>query len=294
MGPTLNAKTAADRPRTTVGDFELTLFSDGTYLLDGGAFFGVVPKTLWSKRMSPDDRNLVACGTNCLLVRGGGQTVLVETGIGNKLPQKLKSIYNAQERLLDNLRAGGVQPETIDIVINSHLHFDHCGWNTVLRDGSAVATFPNARYYAPRGEWEHGSRQLERDRISYISDNYDPLIASGQMELLTQDKEIVPGIRVETFSGHTRHMQAIIIESRGQTACYISDLIPTSRHLDITWCMAYDLFPLETIENRKRYYSRALPERWLTIFTHDHETPWAYLEASAPGKVTVSGRPDEL
>jgi glyoxylase-like metal-dependent hydrolase (beta-lactamase superfamily II) len=289
-----NSRNAADRPRTKVGELELTMFSDGTYLLDGGAMFGVVPKTLWSKRITPDERNLVAAGTNCVVVRGNGKMVLIETGIGNKLPQKLKSIYNSQERLLANLRAGGVEPEQIDVVINSHLHFDHCGWNTVLRDGKPLATFPNATYYAPRGEWEHGSKQLERDRISYISDNYDPLISSGQMELLARDGEIVPGIRVETFPGHTRHMWAVIIESSGETACYISDLIPTSRHLDITWCMAYDLFPLETIENRKRYYSRAIPEHWLTIFTHDHETPWAYLESPQPGKIVVSGSPEEI
>ena len=286
-------KTAADRPRTRLGDFELTMLSDGTYLLDGGALFGVVPKSLWSRRVTPDEQNLVECGTNCLLVRGHGQTVLIETGIGNKLGPKLKAIYHPQERLLESMAAVGLDPVNVDIVINSHLHFDHCGWDTMLQNGKIVPTFRNARYFAPYGEWEHGTRQLERDRISYISDNYDPLIRSGQMELLREDREIVPGIRVETFSGHTRHMQAVFVESQGQTACYISDLIPTSRHLDITWCMAYDLFPLETIENRKRYYSRAIPERWLTVFTHDHETPWAYLEAPAAGKVAVSGRPEE-
>jgi glyoxylase-like metal-dependent hydrolase (beta-lactamase superfamily II) len=178
---------------------------------------------------------------------------------------------------MDSLRETGTNPEEIDIVINSHLHFDHCGWNTFYRDGVAVATFPNARYFAPKGEWEHGALQLERDRISYISDNYDPLIRSGQMTLLEGDHQIVPGISVAVYPGHTRSMWAVFVRSGGKTACYISDLIPTTWHLDPTWVMAYDLFPLESIENRKKYYAQSLPEQWLTMFTHDPDVPWAYI-----------------
>lgn len=267
-----------------LGDFKLTSFSDGTYFLDAGAMFGVVPKTLWSKRVSVDERNLMTCGTNSVLVEAHGKRVLIETGIGNKLGPRLKAIYENQERLLANLEAGGIAPESIDVVINSHLHFDHCGWNTMLRDGQLVPTFPNAKYFAPRGEWEHGKKQLERDRISYISDNYDPLIASGQMQLLEGAADIAPGIRVEPMPGHTRTMQAVIIESRGETACYISDLMPTSNHLDVTWVMAYDLFPLETIENKKKYYERAIPGNWLTLFTHDPAVPWARVGRTEKGK----------
>ena len=263
----------------TLGDFELTAISDGNYLADGGAFFGVVPKVLWERKVKADDLNRIAVSCNSVLVRTGRQNILIETGAGNKLAEKLKRVYQTEEKLLDNLHAAGAAPEDIDIVINSHLHFDHCGWNTVYKNGVAVATFPKAKYYAPEGEWKHGSLQLERDRISYISDNYDPLIRSGQMQLLNGDSEIVPGISVAVYPGHTRSMQAIFIRSGGKTACYISDLIPSTWHLDVTWVMAYDLFPLETIENRKRYYSKAVPEKWLTIFTHDPEIPWAYVES---------------
>jgi glyoxylase-like metal-dependent hydrolase (beta-lactamase superfamily II) len=272
-------------PRFALGKFELSIVSDGTYYLDAGSMFGVVPKSLWSRKVQANDRNLLDCGLNSVLIRGGGKTVLIETGIGNKLNDKLKAIYEPHEELLVNLRAAGAEPEAIDVVINSHLHFDHCGWNTVYREGKAVATFPNARYYVQRGEWEHARKQLERDRISYMTDNYDPLVESGQMELLDGDTELLPGIRVEVYPGHTRAMQAIIIESQGQTACYISDLIPTSHHVDLTWVMSYDLFPLETIENRKRYYAQAIPQHWLTIFTHDHKMPWAYLESPKAGKI---------
>ncbi len=264
--------------RITLGDIEITHVDDGTYYLDGGGFFGVVPKVLWQRRMPADEMNRISGAMNSLLVRTGKHTVLVETGMGSKLPEKTKQIYCPQEKLLQSLAAAGVRLEQIDIVINTHLHFDHCGWNTVRRNGRVEPTFPNARYYAQKGEWEHGIRQLERDRVSYISDNYDPLVRSGQMQLLEGDQAIVPGISVKVYPGHTRHMQAVMIRGGGQTMCYISDLIPTTAHLNLTWVMAYDLFPLETLESRKKFYAEAIPGKWLVAFTHDPATPWAYLE----------------
>jgi len=277
--------------RTTLGDFELTVVSDGTYYLDGGAFFGVVPKTMWSKRAMPDEQNRLDVGLNSLLVRTGKKNILIETGIGNKLPEKLAQIYKQPTKLLDNLHAAGVAPEDIDIVINTHLHFDHCGWNTVRRGDKFVATFPNAKYYVQEKEWEHGRLQLERDAVSYMSPNYDPLIESGQMVLLNGDLELLPGISVKVFPGHTANMQAVMVESGAgnekKTACYISDLIPTSAHIDLTWVMAFDLFPLQTIESRKKYYARAIPEKWLTVFTHDDQTPWGYVEKNDKGKLVL-------
>jgi len=273
--------------RTTLGDFELTAFSDGTYFLDGGAFFGVVPKSMWSKKVKPNEQNMVVTGLNSLLVRTGEHTVLIETGIGNKLPDRMVKIYGQPAKLLDDLSAGGVAPEDIDIVINTHLHFDHCGWNTIRKSGVVVPTFPKAKYYVQEGEWQHGRLQLERDAISYMTDNYDPLIKSGQMQLLQGDQEIVPGISVKVFPGHTANMQAVIVKSGGKTACYISDLIPTSAHLDLAWVMAFDLFPLQTIESRKAYYAQAIPEKWLTVFTHDPNGPWAYVEKDESGKMVA-------
>ena len=282
--------------RTTLGDFELTVVSDGTYFLDGGAFFGVVPKTMWSKKVATDEQNRLDAGLNSLLVRTGKKNILIETGIGNKLSEKMVHIYKQPAKLLDNLHAAGVAPEDIDVVINTHLHFDHCGWNTVRRGDRMVATFPNAKYYVQQKEWEHGSLQLERDAVSYMSPNYDPLLETGQMVLLNGDLELLPGISVKVFPGHTANMQAVIIESGGEsagggngkkTACYISDLIPTSAHLDITWVTAFDLFPLQTIESRKKYYAQAIPERWLTVFTHDDQTPWGYVEPGERGKVKL-------
>ena len=276
------------RGRATVGDFDLTLCTDGPYLLDGGAMFGVVPKTMWSQRAPADADNRILLGTNTVVVRTGQHTVVIETGIGNKLPQKLQEIYACQQLLPQSLAAAGVRMEEVDVVINTHLHFDHCGWNTTrTASGAVVPTFPNARYFAHRGEVEHGHLQLERDRISYISDNYDPLVASGQMTLIDGAQTIVPGISVEEFPGHTAQMLAVHIDSCGQRATYIADLIPTSAHLDVTWVMGYDLDPLTCIEQRKRFYQRAIPEQWLVLFTHDHHTPMGRIALNEKGKPTL-------
>jgi glyoxylase-like metal-dependent hydrolase (beta-lactamase superfamily II) len=272
--------------RLNLGDYELTAVSDGVYPLDGGAFFGVVPKVLWQKKVQVDEKNLVLAGLNSIVVRTGQHTVLIETGIGNKLPGKMLRIYGQPAHLLENLAGAGVAPEDIDVVINTHLHFDHCGWNTVRKGEKVVATFPNARYYVQEGEWKH-AHENQRDAVSYLTHNYDPLVESGQMKLLHGDQEIVPGVSVQVFPGHTRDMQAVIITSGHRTACYISDLIPTSAHIDLNWVMAFDLYPVQTVESRKRYYAKAIPEKWLTIFTHDPNTPWAHVEKDEKGKLVA-------
>jgi glyoxylase-like metal-dependent hydrolase (beta-lactamase superfamily II) len=255
--------------RTTIGDFELTIFSDGKYLLDGGAFFGVVPKVMWAKKVNVDDKNRVLTGLNSLLVRTGDRNILIETGIGNKLSERMIRFYGQPAELLDNMSAGGVSPDDIDIVINTHLHFDHCGWNTIRTNDRIISTFPKAKYYVQEGEWQHACRPFERDRISYISD-----------------------ISVRVFRGHTAYMQAVIIESRGRKACYISDLIPTRAHIDLTWGMSFDLFPVDTIESKKKYYAESIPEKWLTVFTHDPELPWAYVERDTEGKLLAQTLPE--
>jgi glyoxylase-like metal-dependent hydrolase (beta-lactamase superfamily II) len=278
------------RGRIPLGDFELTLCTDGTYLLDGGAMFGVVPKTLWQKRAPADDQNHILLGMNTVVVRTDSAIVLIETGIGNKQSPKMKQIHQNQELLPASLAAAGIGTADVTHVINTHLHFDHCGWNTTLHpDGSVRPTFPNARYFAHRGEVEHGHLQLDRDRISYLSDNYDPLIASGQMTLLDDDSircepTIVPGITVEPFPGHTAQMLGVHIQSAGQRACYIGDLFPTTHHIEPTWVMGYDLDPVTCIAQRKRFLASAIPEQWLVLFTHDHHVPAAILTTNEKGK----------
>lgn len=277
------------RGRARVGQAEITVCTDGICRFDGGAMFGVVPKTLWSKKTEPDELNRVMLGLNCVVVRIAGKTVLIETGFGNKIAPKLKEIYATQERLPASLAGAGMEPQNIDIVLNTHLHWDHCGWNTVLDDdGRAVPYFPNAQYIAHCGEVEHARRQWERDRISYVAANYEPMIANGQMRLIEgNEAQICTGVRVECFPGHTQHLMAVHIESEGEHACFISDLIPTAAHLDIGWTMGFDLDPLRTIEERKRFYARAIPEGWLVLFPHDHRIPMAKLEHGERGCVLV-------
>ena len=190
---------------------------------------------------------------------------------------------------MKSFERAGVAPDEVDIVINTHLHFDHCGWNTCDRDGKVVATFPQAKYYVQAGEVAHAHEQHERDRVSYLTHNYDPLIESGQMTLLEGDAEIVPGISVRVYPGHTRDMQAVMVRSGGATLCYPSDLIPTTNHLDPTWTLGYDLYPLTTIDNRHKFYAESIPEKWLVAFTHDHEKPLAYVEMGEKGRPVVSG-----
>ena len=271
--------------RHSLGNFELEILSDGTYYLDGGAFFGVVPKVLWERRVKADEMNRITTGLNSLLIRTGDQNVLIETGIGNKLNEKQTKIHGNTPQLLDSLHQTGLGPEDIDIVINSHLHFDHCGWNTIRKGDTIVPTFPKAMYFAQAGEYEVSQLQRDRDRVSYLDENYGPLIRSGQMTLVRGDAEIVPGIQARVYSGHTANMQALMIESQGKTACFTGDLVPTTAHLEPTWAMAFDLYPLETIENRKRLYAEAIPNEWLLIFTHDQNVPMAYVERSEEGKL---------
>ncbi len=277
------------RGRARIGEIELTVLSDGPCLFDGGAMFGVVPKALWSRRVQTDAENRVMLGLNTLVIRSSDKTVVVETGLGDKMAEKTRAIHGARGRLLKAFAEVGIGLDSVDLVVNTHLHWDHSGWNmTRSADGSLMPTFPCARYLVHRGEVEHGRLQLERDAVSYLEENYEPLLTSGQMEMLAtrvgQIEEIAPGIAVELFPGHTAQLLAVHIESGGEHACYISDLIPTSAHLDPTWVMSYDLDPLRTIEERKRFYARAIPGEWLVVFPHDHAAPFGVVERGARGR----------
>ncbi len=269
-----------------LGEFELSVVSDGTYRMDGGAFFGVVPKTLWSRKVQADEANRVRAGLNCLVARREKQTILIETGIGEKFEEKRFRLHGIERRhsLPEDIAGHGVDPDAIDLVINSHLHFDHCGGNTRWKDGQAAPVFPQARYVAQRGEWEHGHLRLERDRVSYLDENYDPLVHSGRMTLLDGDAALAPGVRLRIYPGHTRYMQVVLLESGGKTCAFLGDLVPSTAHLNPTWVMAYDLFPLESIESKKRLLAEAARERWLCVFVHDAEHPWGYVRPAEGGK----------
>lgn len=258
--------------RATVGDFQITLARAGIYHWDGGAVFGVVPKTLWSKRLPSDERNLVPLGFNCYVIETGEHTVLVETGGGDKLDARARErmkLPDSLPPLPDMLASQGIDPERIDVVINSHLHWDHCGGNTRMVNGVATASFPRAAYYTSRSEWEHAHTRHPRDSVSYVDANYDPLVNSGQMTLLPDDTEVIPGISVHAALGHNRDMMVVTATSGGRTFCFFSDLIPSEAHVTPTWVAAFDLYPLECIDTKTRWLNRAAEENWICGFAHD-------------------------
>jgi glyoxylase-like metal-dependent hydrolase (beta-lactamase superfamily II) len=269
-----------------LGAFELEILSDGTFALDGGQMFGVVPKVLWAKRLPADELNRVRLGLTCVLVRAAGKNILIETGLGDKFDAKFADIYAVEHSasLPEDLKRHGVRPEEVDIVINTHLHFDHCGWNVCREGGKLVPTFPCAKYFIQRGEWEHAHRPSERDHASYIEDFFDA--AERQTELLEGDVEILPGISVEVRPGHTRHMQCVRMQSEGEQAYFISDLVPTHAHLPYPWVMSFDLYPLETLASRHAVLPRLVEARSMVIFPHDVTMPCSRL-VEKDGRITA-------
>jgi glyoxylase-like metal-dependent hydrolase (beta-lactamase superfamily II) len=262
-----------------LGDLEFLLLNDGTLRLDGGAMFGVVPKPMWEKKMRADGRNRILLAMNCLLIRAAGKTILVETGAGDKWDAKRRDIYDFEgsPRFPDQLAAHGVKPENVDIVVNTHLHFDHCGWNTRIVNGKARPTFPNARYAVQKKDFEHAKNPTERNRASFILENYLPVEDAGQSWLLEGETEIVPGVSVLLAPGHTHAMQCVKLEGGGKTAVFLADLVPTTAHLPLAWIMGFDLFPLTTLENKKKWLPQIAKNGWLTLFAHDPIVRAAYL-----------------
>ncbi|HKW89824.1 MAG TPA: MBL fold metallo-hydrolase [Candidatus Acidoferrales bacterium] len=262
-----------------LGDLEFTVVTDGTLRLDGGAMFGVVPKPMWEKKARADERNRILLAMNCLLIRAAGKTILVETGAGDKWDAKRRDIYaiDGGPRLPEQLAAHGVKPEQVDFVINTHLHFDHCGWNTRIGDAKPRLTFPNARYVVQKKDFEHAKNPTERDRASYILENYVPIEAAGQWWLLEGEREIAPGVTVFPAPGHTPAMQCVRLEGGGKTAIFLADLVPTTAHLPLAWIMGFDLFPLTTLENKKKWLPQIARGGWLALFAHDTEVRAAYL-----------------
>ncbi|MGC2529991.1 MAG: MBL fold metallo-hydrolase [Candidatus Acidiferrum sp.] len=257
------------------GEIEVSPIHAGTFWLDGGSMFGVVPKTMWEKKMVPDEKNRLAFATNSLLVRAGGKTVLIETGSGTKWDAKLRNIYRFSDSdpLTESLAKAGVKPEEIDLVINTHLHFDHAGGNTRLADGRAVPAFPNARYVVQKAELDHAILPTERDRASYYPHDFVPITEAGQWQFVDGDTELLPGISVVKIPGHNLNIQGVQIKGGGKKLMYVSDLIPTRHHLPLPWIIAYDLYPLTTLETKRKWISEFVKDGWIVVFGHDPDFP---------------------
>lgn len=264
----------------TIGEIEIHLVSDGVVWVDRGGPFGLVPLALWRNIQPPDDQQRLPMILTCLLVRAAGQTIVVDTGLGTKLNDKERRIWGLERptgTLLDGLARLGVAPDDVDIVIDTHLHADHCSGNTKFADeaGEDVrATFPRARYVVQRREYEDATHPNERTRGTYFANNFAPLVESGQMDLLDGDTEIAPGVRVVVTPGHTPGHQCVVFESGGEAALFVADLASYAVHFErLGWMTAYDVEPLVTLETKRRWQEWALDTNALLIFQHDTRVP---------------------
>jgi len=277
-----------------LGDLTLTLVNGGNFRLDGGAMHGVVPKTIWNRLVSCDELNRVEYATNCLLVEGRGKRTLIETGNGDKFPSKEREIYGIDHDLSveKNLRAIGVEPESIDYVVMTHLHFDHSGGATRRgSNGKVEPIFKRARHVIQRGEYHDATHPHERNRASYLAENFGPLEEAQLLQLVEGEADLAPGLRVIPTPGHTAHHQSVLIDDGlGHKALFLGDVVPTSLHVKLPFIMAYDLDVVGTLETKRHILGRAIDERWLVIFGHDKDVPAGYLGYDAKGQITIAER----
>lgn len=253
------------------GHLEIWALREGYFYLDGGAMFGVVPRVIWEKKAPPDNLNRICLATNSLLIRTSNTNVLIETGLGQNWPAKFEQIYSIKldPGLKGALKEVGLEPEDIDFVINTHLHFDHCGHNTEKKNEKFIPAFPRAIYLIQKGEWEAALNPNERDKSSYLAQNFLPLKEAGQLALIEGDREILPGIQIVLTPGHTAYHQSVLISSGSKKLFFAGDLLPTSSHVGLPYIMSYDLFPLETLKTKKRWLNQAVDEHWIVAYVHD-------------------------
>ena len=267
---------------------KLYTINTGYFKLDGGAMFGVVPKVFWERKSPPDERNRIHMRANSLLVRAQGKTIVVETGNGTKWDAKNRGIYAIQDGapLIESLALQGVQPRDVDLVINTHLHFDHAGGNTCIENDRVVPTFPRARYIVQRGELAHAATPTERDRASYFPENFQAVTDAGVWDLVEGDQQILPGISVARIPGHNADIQAVLLTGGGKTMAFVADLLPTRHHIPLPWIMAYDLYPMQSLETKRAWIPRMVKENWIVVFGHDPEIAAATLHED-DGKIEV-------
>jgi len=278
-----------------IGDYRIEVVPDTEFWLDGGAMFGVVPKSLWARVTPPDEKNRIRLTMNCVFIDTGKDKILIDTGIGEKWNAKDKAIYgiNRERPFSESLETiTGSTPDEITIVVNTHLHFDHAGGNTVNREQTVDSTlpkpsvsaggrflaeyspqFPNARYLVSNGEFLEAENPHERERSSYLPENWQPMRDAGQLELMPDEFEAVQGLNFQTERGHSPTMQTWRLDASGKTIYGFADLIPTRHHLPLPWIMGYDLEPARTLEYKKRILPQAVTNNWLCLFYHDPEMP---------------------
>jgi glyoxylase-like metal-dependent hydrolase (beta-lactamase superfamily II) len=275
------------------GRWQLFSLHENIFWIDGGAMYGVVPRVIWEKLTPPDGRNRVALRANLLLISTGERNILVEAGLGDDIPSRWKEIYGLREpsQLVQQLDAIGFKPEDVDLVIPTHLHFDHCGGCVHLLNGTLQPRFPNAQHIVQRTEWQVAMHPDLRSKVSYRKELLAPIADHGLLRLVDGDEEIVPGVRVQATGGHTPGHQVVILSSDGQTAVYTGDLIPTTFHLKTAYVAGVDLYPLETMREKEALIEKAIQKRWLVFFGHDVDVDAGYLQRNVEGSVGVERAP---
>ena len=261
------------------GEFRLTTLHDGPFRLDGGAMFGVVPRPLWEAKAPADDRHRIQMAMRPLLIEGSWGRMIVDCGAGDKMSAKERDIYalDRSRTLDDALGEVGLSSDSIELVLASHLHWDHFGGATVRGGGVLTPRFGNARYIIRAAEWEDATHPHERNRASYLADDFVPLRHADVVDFFDGDQTIRPGVRVVRTGGHTGQHQIVFIESAGRTAVFVADLIPTTAHLQDAWVMGYDLFPMETLAFKKRFIREAIEREYLIFFEHDPHVAAGYI-----------------
>ncbi|MBW7887008.1 MAG: MBL fold metallo-hydrolase [Bacteroidetes bacterium] len=269
-----------------IHNYTLTPIETGRFALDGGAMFGVVPWVFWSKTNPPDERQRITMASRCLLIRGNGKTILVDTGNGDKWNDKLKDIYRldtTHSSLEKSLTQAGVLPEEVTDVILTHLHFDHCGGSTKILNGKLQPTFPNAKHYVQKAHWDLAMNPTDRDRASFMKDDFLPLYENNLLHFVEGDQELFPGISLLVCNGHTTAQQLPFISDGEKKMLFCCDLIPTASHIPFPYIMGYDVRPLVTLEEKKRIIPLAEKEGWILFFEHDSETAAVTLQKNEKG-----------
>lgn len=279
-----------------IGDYTLHAIETGRFRLDGGAMFGVVPKALWEKKMAADERNRITMHMRCLLLEGHDRLILIDNGIGDKYDDKFADIYAIDHEyadLLGSLDTAGFSPEDVTDVILTHLHFDHCGGSTRRSDSGLELVFENAAHHVQAAHWTWAEAGNPKEGVSFMAENMEPLVASGRLNLIDGEGELLPGIELGTAFGHTEAQQVVKISDEEETLVYVADLLPTVHHLRAAWNMAYDVRPLLTIEEKAEFLEDAASEDWHLFFEHDPDVVLANVEMTERGPRTVNHRPLE-
>lgn len=274
-----------------LGNYTLHSIETGRFRLDGGAMFGIVPKALWARKITPDDQNRIPLAMRCLLAIGNGRVILIDNGIGNKYDEKFAghfAIDTSRDNLHHSLEQAGVSAADVTDVVLTHLHFDHCGGSTRRTGDRLELTFPNARYHVQRKHWDWAEAANERERASFLKENLEPLGSSGHLMLLDGPGELFPDIDVLLINGHTRGQQMVRFRSANRTLVFVADLLPTHHHVRLPWIMAYDIAPLDTLSEKKAFLQEACVEKWTLIYEHDPETAISELVSTDRG-IAVTG-----